>query len=177
MRSCVTVFDCDGVIVDSRDAVFKAYVEAGVTPPDDFWGKPVTEWMPNTPEGVKAHRVKNEIYVSMIRDGEVPLLTGGHALRWLQGRIPTIIMTSASKAAVNAIVDHYSLRPTRIHYGMTGHDRWAMAQAWKDISVRPIVIDDQPSRRGDFPTGIAFIDYVSTMTRDELLVEVFRWTL
>ena len=42
--SRVFVWDLDGTLLDSRDAVRRAYLEAGVVMPDDAWGKPWQVW-------------------------------------------------------------------------------------------------------------------------------------
>ncbi len=40
------IFDLDGTLVDTRDAVREAYKRVGVTMPDSAWGKPSSAWLP-----------------------------------------------------------------------------------------------------------------------------------
>ena len=40
------VFDLDGTLVDTRQAVVEAYRAIGVEMPEDAWGKPYREWLP-----------------------------------------------------------------------------------------------------------------------------------
>lgn len=45
MRSAA-IFDLDGVLVDSREAVRRAYRKVGIEMPLGAWGKPWQEWLP-----------------------------------------------------------------------------------------------------------------------------------
>lgn len=65
------VFDMDGVLMDSKDAVFEAYERAGVIMPEDAWGKPWQDWLIRECNGdekhaQKVHTVKNQMYLETL---------------------------------------------------------------------------------------------------------------
>jgi hypothetical protein len=84
------VYDLDGTLIDSHDAVVAAYKAAGITPPADFWGKPFSAWC----DANFAHEKKNELYPAMLQKygKRLPLAD----LCWLTGGV---ILTGASEEA------------------------------------------------------------------------------
>ena len=105
----IHVFDMDGTLVDSRDAVRASYADVGITMPDDAWGKPWRHWLPqlcsrSTELAQEVHQNKNEAY--MRRIGQVRPLPLARSLALLHGRIGmrTAVVTGASHAAAHHIL-------------------------------------------------------------------------
>lgn len=82
------VFDLDGTLVDTREAVRRAYEYAGVTMPADAWGRPWHEWLTG-PDASRKHAVKNQVYMKtlglfgrplpllqLVEEGGYPVITG-----------------------------------------------------------------------------------------------------
>lgn len=89
-------FDLDGTLVDTKELVRKAYIHAGVVPPDDFFGKTFFEWFTGDPqEAQEVHSNKQQYYMEHIKSVKpLPLMELLKALV-LAGRAPTIL-TGAS---------------------------------------------------------------------------------
>lgn len=67
------IFDMDGTLVDSREAVRLAYLEVGIVMPDNAWGKRWQEWLPQAcePLGLDPKRVrerKQEVYPHYVKN-------------------------------------------------------------------------------------------------------------
>jgi phosphoglycolate phosphatase-like HAD superfamily hydrolase len=173
----VTVFDCDGVLVDSRAAVEKAYREAGVQPPDDFWGKPWQEWLPQACKGIYDamwyHKRKNEIYLNLIQRGAVPLLSGGEVFREMLDQGATLIVaTSGSMQAIQAVMRYHKLKPAATYYELRSEQRVSLLERIAmDYLERCVYVDDNPT----FNEPMRVIRYDATMTKDEL-TEAIGWT-
>lgn len=105
------IFDFDGTLFDTHDAVYAAYAEIGVTMPDDAWGKAWQEWLPACAPPAEdaftwaytAHSAKN---VAMARHlGRVrPLPTMEELWRLARGHHDIYIMTGASAEAVTQVL-------------------------------------------------------------------------
>lgn len=84
------VFDLDGTLVDSRDAVQAAYEEVGVQMPEHAWGLPWRMWLPelcggSVPRAMEVHLLKNQVYLQHPeRLRELPLAA---LARVIQGRL------------------------------------------------------------------------------------------
>lgn len=92
------VFDLDGTIIDTKQAVYAAYASVGVQMPEDAWGKPWYEWLDDS----DAHRRKAEVYHEFIPGYSRPLPLLDIAL---EEQVP--IITGASSNAVASIKQHY----------------------------------------------------------------------
>lgn len=88
------VFDLDGTLVDTREAVRLAYLEAGIVMPDHAWGLAWHEWLFDP----AVHARKVEIYPRFVAELAVglPLLQTA-----LTHHVPVI--TGASRRAVQAV--------------------------------------------------------------------------
>lgn len=89
------VFDLDGCLVDTREAVETAYRMAGVEMPVGAWGKPWREWC-----SPHVHELKNHFYPSCL----VYYLQPGPALPlWKRLTGNRVILTGASLEALEAV--------------------------------------------------------------------------
>jgi hypothetical protein len=86
----VHVFDLDGTLIDTRDAVVEAYRRAGALMPRDAWGKPWWEWT-----DARTHDIKNLHYAYIYEVWVKPLPLLKTALR-----LNAPVITGASVAAV-----------------------------------------------------------------------------
>lgn len=81
----MVIFDLDGTLVDSKEAVKQAYLRAGVTMPEWAWGRPWREWMTDPmahalkamyyPAALKEHGRKLPLYDYASKHGS-PVITG-----------------------------------------------------------------------------------------------------
>lgn len=78
------VFDLDGTLVNTYEAVRRAYLEVGVEMPTDAWGQPWQEWCSPVqhaakclvyPEFVRRYATRLPLY-DFARDTRAPVLTG-----------------------------------------------------------------------------------------------------
>lgn len=80
------VFDVDGVLADTRDAVRESYAIAGVDQPDDVWGISWKLWLPAI-VGIEAaphvHGLKQEAYAKLLETGAAQRLPGADAAKAL----------------------------------------------------------------------------------------------
>lgn len=94
------IYDLDGTLLDSRDAVRRAYAEVGVTMPDDAWGRPWQTWC-----GVEPHSRKVVVYDRMLKAGEVSTFPSLDVVREQLARNEHVgILTGASHEAVRAFI-------------------------------------------------------------------------
>lgn len=112
-------FDLDGTLLDTREAVRHAYVLAGVTPPDDWWGQPWTQWLSDP----AVHQRKNEIYQEIAPQMVRPL-----PLLLLARRVPHYIVTGCSAAAYLMLRHLFHLTPLDVYVGQTLPQRIATLQ-------------------------------------------------
>lgn len=99
------VFDLDGVICDTHEAVKRAYRAAGVRMPHDAWGKPHHAWNVNPDQ----HLAKNEAYPRMLQEWAYPL--GGSVIcRQLREAGHEVeVLTGASAPAARAVLEFCNL--------------------------------------------------------------------
>jgi len=90
----VIVYDLDGTLIDTHEAVRQAYLVAGVEMPDDAWGKTWQEWLPD----FQKHNLKNLAYPEMLRKYAKPLPLYYDAIKSRDA-----VLTGASREAVYAI--------------------------------------------------------------------------
>lgn len=103
-------FDLDGTLLDTRAAVREAYVQAGVIPPDDWWGQPWTQWLSDP----VAHQRKNEIYQQI-----APQMVRALPLLQLSRTVPHYIVTGCSAAAYSMLCKLFHLAPVDVYVGQT----------------------------------------------------------
>jgi len=106
----VVVFDVDGVVADTQAIVKEAYASVGVSLPDDAWGRPWREWLPDAvgkrdPEIV--HTAKTAAYEAMLRRPHaLRPLAGATVARILYGQGHFVgYLTGASERAARAVLD------------------------------------------------------------------------
>lgn len=114
----LAVFDLDGVIADTHDAVRAAYHEVGVDMPDDAWGKPWVDWLVDLVGGDRTkaeslHSMKTVEYRRMIRMGRVIELPAAAVVRELGGR--AIVVTSSARSTAGILLDVLGIGKDRLH--------------------------------------------------------------
>jgi phosphoglycolate phosphatase-like HAD superfamily hydrolase len=99
------MFDLDGTLFDTREAVRLAYLEAGAELPEDgsWWGRPAREWL-RDPDG-SIHRRKNAIYLANL--DRVRTLPAFQLYEQLAPRVG--IATGASRAAATGLLEYWGV--------------------------------------------------------------------
>lgn len=141
------VFDLDGTLIDTREAVREAYLAAGVEMPDAAWGKPWHEWLlqdRTTEEAVKIHRKKNELYREALRHYGCILPCLSYALQ-----LGAPIITGASITGVSHVkawLDENGYRGLNVALSGATYD---LKQMWLNTvhSTRGIYVDDDADAR------------------------------
>lgn len=143
------VFDLDGVLIDSESLVREAYRRVGVEMPEDAWGKPAREWMPQRygRGWTRLHDAKNAAYERLFHMAVPEPTTAVEAVRRLNvAGESCYLLTGASARATIAVVSHAlpDLRWTDLYTGMTSTMK--VTQVDKLTSRRGLVVyvdDDQ----------------------------------
>ena len=135
------VFDLDGTLFDTKQAVFEAYKAAGVIMPDDAWGKPWHQWL----DDETIRQKKQKIYPEYVEKHAKALPLWDMFREMQDAKMNPIILTGAGSAAVWALMNRYPdlLIPT-IRYELT--------------------IEDKISHMGMFDEGIYFDDSSEAVT-------------
>jgi beta-phosphoglucomutase-like phosphatase (HAD superfamily) len=108
-------FDMDGVLADTKTAVLQAYRLAGVEPPFNFFGLPVTSWMSENDMKDGKHKLKNQFYKHECSHLIKPL-----PLIRLQQITHGAILTGASEEAAKVVLERLDIpRPDTLHTGLT----------------------------------------------------------
>lgn len=130
------VFDLDGTLLDTRQAVKEAYRAAGVEMPDECWGLPWREWL-TMPNAAEIHKRKNVYYYKTVSiyAKRMPLFSIA-----LQGQYPVI--TGASWVAV----EHVLLMFGKLNVCLREADFDAKIQ-WLDERKPGTYVDDLPEAR------------------------------
>jgi hypothetical protein len=149
--------------------------------PEEFWGHPWSEWLPDVCgsyyRATQIHKQKNLIYLSLIEQGEVPLLSGGEAFKHLQTQsAPLAVVTASSLPAARAAFKYHGFDPGTAYYHVPGGverepvlERLVVSHTMK--MELPVYVDDHPCNSG----FVRSIHYTPDMTKDELL-EAIAWT-
>ena len=136
------VFDLDGTLIDTREAVRQAYRAAGLEEfPDDAWGKPAREWLRD--EAV--HTRKNALYPEMLRRyaRKLPLL--GLCLN-----IHAPVITGASPMAASHVSDFINdPRLAIMLWGASLGDKadWLRQYDLRRADQQNFYVDDNPNIR------------------------------
>lgn len=114
------VFDLDGVLVDTRPLVVKAYQAAGVTMPQTAWGHSWREWLIDVYSGdeeraVQVHERKIKAYEEILRTVPIPRLACADVARAsLDMDVWTYVLTSATYRTTKIILDRIGLTDMRV---------------------------------------------------------------
>lgn len=148
------VFDLDGTLVDTRRAVFEAYKMAGAIMPDDAWGKPAREWLPQLVGEKRAeavHHLKVVAYPAMLVQYVKPLPLLGYALHT---ESPIITGASANSVMiVNSYVHQFLTHSRNKSLAIAGFSLSALEKAeWLQREDRfytenHAYVDDDPAVR------------------------------
>lgn len=127
------VFDLDGTLVETRLAVFTAYMRAGVVMPQDAWGRSASEWLTD-PE---VHRRKVAAYPEKLRlHGQIlPLLKYAQDLE-------APIITGASAESVSALEKTFSIKLNVQLFGASTEDKIHWLKTYNPGTARRIYVDD-----------------------------------
>ena len=159
------VFDLDGCLVDTREAVEWAYSFCGVQMPNGAWGKPWHEWLPELVGGLEeaedVHDLKTKVYLEMLRGAPATELPPLELLRkgLRDGIFEVGVLTGASAAAADFILGHANIAPEHIMLG-TGLDvkqKTAVLGSLRDQYDDVVYIDD------DWSAGVAISAEADTM--------------
>lgn len=114
------VFDLDGTLFDTRNLVRQAYLAAGVIMPDDAWGKPAGQWLPELVGFKRWHSVherKTDIYLHMLRRDPPPRTPAASAMIELAlSGVETYVITGASREAALTLLSGFQ----PYHYRLIG---------------------------------------------------------
>lgn len=159
------IFDLDGVLVDTKDAVRKAYEIVGVYMPDEAWGRPFAAWGLDycNRHGLdprEVHKEKNRHFKrlakSMVR--ALPPLHQAHKL--YENDRDVRILTAASGPAY--LATQHLTKPLPV-LG-TGCDNVVKYQLLKALGEGVYIDDHEIS----VPHGWELITYNDGVTREDL---------
>lgn len=109
--SAVVVFDVDGVLVDTREIVRRAYAEVGIELPDRLWGSTWRTWLPELCGGdplraQAVHDQKTRSHLDLLGTSRVATLAGADAARELHSRGWIVkFITSSTREVVRRTLD------------------------------------------------------------------------
>lgn len=149
------VFDFDGVLFSTKDAVQEAYEHVGISMPSDAYGKPWHQWMMQSlglteAEAARLHKLKNEVYLRLVQEGAVrPLPAHDVFMKYDQ----SVVATGASRAAASILLPGASHR-------IAVASASTMRKAHYLHTHRPngaVYIDD------DLKLGLDVVEYANTL--------------
>ena len=113
------VYDMDGTLIDTKEAVFRAYESANFNMTEELWNKPWQEI------GIskEQHDEKCKIYPHFLKKYSKPL-----ALYYLYQKIPGYILTGASLDACREIVKLYNIPHYMIKCNLTKEEKIQILQ-------------------------------------------------
>jgi hypothetical protein len=130
------IFDLDGVVVDSREAVEMAYRSAGTVMPEDAWGKPWSEWLTGA-DATQIHANKCRVYPQMLRDYALALPLMFYAQ---EHRIP--IITGASREAARSVNVTFGVQLNVIEWSCTREKKVSVLKFLQNTGQLGIYVDD-----------------------------------
>ena len=150
-------FDLDGVLLNSRPLVRRAYRRAGLEMPDDewnrVWGLSWTEWLPQLMGGVfearRLHEAKNRAYAHILREETIRFTTAVHYFRELQqdGLTPYVV-TCASEVAATLVLQRLDLTPMQVSAGLSVAEKISKINAHNLIHIDDDLVVIQSIRDG-----------------------------
>jgi FMN phosphatase YigB (HAD superfamily) len=167
------VFDLDGTLFDTRALVREAYLKAGVVMPDDAWGKPAVEWLPDVTDREHwkwIHEKKTIYYDRLIRESPPARTTACRAMIDLAlSGCPTYIITGASREATTALLSGLQ----SYHYRVLGCGCNLEVKVFtvQKVGARGMVYvdDDAKACEAMREIGCETICYDLSMTKEEVL--------
>jgi beta-phosphoglucomutase-like phosphatase (HAD superfamily) len=129
------VFDLDGVLIDSRQAVEAAYRDAGVEMPSAAWGLPWQSWLidlcGSDEKAREVHALKNELYPQKLLEHaqRLPAADIVSAL-WFMDPHQVRIITGASDRATLAVLEVLNLNRIQYACGLTSQDKTDILRAF-----------------------------------------------
>lgn len=145
------VFDIDGVLIDSKKLVRRAYELAGVSMPDHAWGLPWQDWLPElvAKDDIRRVRVlKQQMYLKLLRS-HVPRLPAADVASALEMENHAVkYVTGASADIAPYVLGALHLSPSSLAASesdlaaKTGAARYMMRRGW-----RVVYVDDDPNVR------------------------------
>lgn len=167
-------FDLDGTLVDTKDAVLRAYRAVGVEPPEDFFGRTWREWLTDEDK----HEAKNLIYVKNVgrwtkRLGLMDVMHDLRKEKAFQHRSEpqnmVYVLTGASHDAAKAVLNHHLSYPQLNHEQLhTGLRMEGKAAVLNDLQKK------QTSEHLSHSYGIYFDDDEETCN---YIRENTKWTV
>jgi phosphoglycolate phosphatase-like HAD superfamily hydrolase len=118
-RSC-WAFDIDGVLIDSRELVEQAYLNAGVALPEEAWGVSWRRWLidlvGSEEEALEVHRRKQESYATLLRIRGSAYALPGAALAnaLIDVNADVYFVTAASRASALQVLTVLDLPEERL---------------------------------------------------------------
>tara|TARA_Y100000310_G_scaffold270200_1_gene283863 strand:+ start:3610 stop:4179 length:570 start_codon:yes stop_codon:yes gene_type:complete len=171
--STFVIFDVDGVLIDSREAVRQAYASVDIVVPEKAWGISWREWLPEMVESEsrakKLHVAKNEAYPGMIRKfaRELPPIKTLRELLMLDVRVG--ILTAASLHAARMVSIHLGIHRDVEFIGTECRNK---VEVLARLSDKGQYVDDHDqffNIKNFDKIGWRFIHYVPTMSSDDLM--------
>lgn len=167
------VFDLDDTLFLTKDLVVKAYLRAGVVMPEDAWGKPAYEWLPQIAGRLwmNTHVSKNEIYTRILLASPPERTTAARAMVDLSlGGCETYVLTGASKAATNVLLSgfqpyHYRLLGTKCSL----EEKTFRLRQIGDTRNTVYVDDDHHTCDVMEEFGCHVVRYTPSMTKEEVM--------
>lgn len=172
------MFDLDGVLVDTAEVIRRAYVHAGVRPPENILAQEGTNWVArqlkvasDDPQVTRVRALKHSWYLSGLRTAPaLPGLTVAGRLRFEGHTVG--VLTGAPRGTINVMKSTY---PWWCFDPCDERLRTpAKMKLLAQLAPAGVYVDDQ-DRLVDLPPGWRFVHYVG-QTEDELHEEVVAGT-
>lgn len=140
------VFDIDGVLMDTKQAVFEAYKRAGVLMPPEAWGKPWNEWLPRRVNPFRAeeiHKAKNDIYPTLLSEYSKPLSGSVLAREYIDQNVEVKFITGSSLVAAEVVLKTLDLPIDRlVGYQLSTEQKARELRLLQDENSETVAIDD-----------------------------------
>lgn len=175
------VFDLDGCLVNTRDLVERAYLEAGVVMPPEAWGLPWSAWLPHAVgapgEPVRAvRRAKSKIYLELLQTESVELLPPWEVM--VDAKVGSDadyrIISGAGEDAVQALLRHIDSDMSHVlGWELTLERKAEVLNSLPRPGRRVVYVDDHADVRPLLRKDVFLVQYTD-QTTEELMEEV--WT-
>lgn len=158
------VFDMDGVLIDSNDAIRDCYTAAGASPPDNVLAAEGTGWLAaqfgDRADAVR--KVKDGLYLDALSDGRIPALPPLRVAQLLHAYGWSLSVTTAAPPGSAQLFAQYYVGTPRIFEVVIDSLRVADRMMWLSAAYGPnsrgVYVDDN-DRASLLPAGWRFIHY------------------